>query len=365
MRLYGKNLTRKEIEARVPDILQICGTRPYELTEGAARGTRVVDVDTGILCYSVVLDRGMDISLTKYKGMNLTHLTENGEVHPAFYESRANEWARIFFGGMLTTCGLTYLGPAGMDGCEELGLHGRYSAIPARRVRDLSEWDGDEYAIILQGQIDETVQMGTKMRLERSIKSKAGEAVIHIHDVVTNTGTSEAPFTILYHINFGFPLLDAGTRILIQSRDSIPFDAYSESKMERRLQVEHPKAGALEENYLCPAAADKNGNGYALMVNDSLMSGIGVYIKSSVGTLPYFCEWKMLDERDYIVAIEPSNVKCENRSVLRQKGLLPILKPAESKVMDIEIGVLEGKEQIKALEKHMAEVIYNGKAVEQ
>lgn len=364
MYLYGNARTRREIEARVPDIHQICGIRPYELTEGAARGTRVADVDTGVLRYSVVLDRGMDISLAKYKGINLTHLTENGEVHPAFYESRANEWARIFFGGILTTCGLTYLGPAGIDMGEELGLHGRYSAIPARRVRDLSNWNGDEYELILQGQMDETVQMGTKMRLERSIKSRAGEAVIRIHDVVTNTGTSEAPFTILYHINFGFPLLDAGTRILLQSRETIPFDVYSESKMERHLQIEPPKIGTMEENYLCPAVADQDGNSCALVVNDRLMDGIGVYIKSSVNTLPYFCEWKMMDEKDYTVAIEPSNVMCENRGILREKGLLPILKTAESREMDIEIGVLEGKQEIAAMEKKVMEVIYGRKEVE-
>ncbi|MDO4344074.1 MAG: aldose 1-epimerase family protein [Eubacteriales bacterium] len=357
MRLYGKNYTRREIEQKVPDIRQICGTRQYELTEGATRGTRVVDVNTGILRYSVVLDRGMDISLADYKGINLTHLTENGEVHPAFYESVGMEWARIFFGGLMTTCGMTYLGPPGRDGTEELGLHGRYSAIPARRVKDLSDWHGDEYEIILAGEVKETVQMGTKMRMERRITSTAGKAVIHICDRVTNTGTSEAPFTILYHINFGFPLLDSGTRIILQSREIIPFDEYSGSRQKKMFCSEEPRRAAVEENYFCLSDADAEGKACAMLVNDRLMGGIGVYIKVSVDTLPYFCEWKMMDERDYIIALEPANVICENRGILRKRGMLPILQSGESRTMDIEIGVLEGEKEISFMENALKNVI--------
>ena len=39
-----KILSRKEIEWKAPDIRQIGGTRTYELSEGATRGTRVIDV---------------------------------------------------------------------------------------------------------------------------------------------------------------------------------------------------------------------------------------------------------------------------------------------------------------------------------
>lgn len=349
MQLYGKNLTRLEIEERVPDIHQLFGTRHYELVEGATRGTRSVDVDAGDLKYTVILDRGMDISKVSYKGINLTHLTENGEIHPSFYESRASEWARIFFGGLLTTCGLTYLGPPCVDENEHLGLHGRYSSIPARNVRDNSNWNGDDYVLCLEGVVDETVQMGTKMRLTRTISSKVGEAKIHIHDVVKNTGSCSAPFTLLYHINFGYPMLDEESEILIQSKEILPFEEYSASQKSKCMEILPPKQGFMEENYFCPCTADKDGCTAAMIINKRLIDGVGVCIRASAETLPYFCYWKMLDIRDYIIALEPSNVICESRSILRERGQLPILEPGEEKIMDIEINVFEGKDAIEAM----------------
>ena len=101
-------MNRREIENKVGNLSQVFGTRKYQLLEGNNNGTRIIDVNTGSgLEYSVVLDRAMDISIARYKGLNLTHLTLNGEVNPGFYESFGKEWGRIFFGGMVTTCGLT------------------------------------------------------------------------------------------------------------------------------------------------------------------------------------------------------------------------------------------------------------------
>ena len=350
MRICGREYSRDELEKRIPDMQKVFGPRFYELEEGAQRGTRAADIDTGLLHFCIVLDRGMDISLTKYKGFNITHLTENGEIHPSFYESKGNEWARILFGGMVTTCGLTNLGPPGKDKNEDLGLHGRYSALPARRIRNDSGWNENEYDIILEGQMDETVQMGYKIRLNRKISCRAGTAEIHIQDVVSNVGTCDTPFNILYHINFGFPFLDKKTRLLVQSGECIPFDEYSRIKIAERFEMEAPQAGVKEQNYLYPVIQDEDKNGLALVINDRV--GFGVYIQTSGDTLPYFCEWKMMDERDYVLAVEPSNVPCENRKVLREKGLLPILQPGDSRTMSLKIGVAEGKE-LERLEKRI------------
>ena len=146
-------------------------------------------------------------------------------------------------------------------------------------------------------------------------------------------------------------MLDNGARILIQNYKIEPFDEHSKEQIDGRLYIHDPTSGFQEVNYLYYAKADSNGDSVAMVVNDNLLSGLGVYIKISAETLPFFCEWKMLERRDYVLAIEPSNVVCENRKVLRENGILPLLKPGEIREMDIEIGVLEGNESIKKMEK--------------
>ena len=68
-----------------------------------------------------------------------------GEAHPAYFEPEGTRRLRTF-GGLLTTCGLTYAGAPSTDAGEDLGLHGRVS--PARRnVHVDAEWDGDDYVV--------------------------------------------------------------------------------------------------------------------------------------------------------------------------------------------------------------------------
>ena len=117
------------------NIYQIGGTRAYTLSDGSSNGCRCIDVKTGSgFDYTVVCDRGLDISLASYRGINLVHLTPNAETNPAFYDPWGAEWLRTFSGGLLTTCGPTYIGNACEDEGECLGQHGRFSALPARQV---------------------------------------------------------------------------------------------------------------------------------------------------------------------------------------------------------------------------------------
>ena len=128
-------MKKDELLQYIGNTAQIGGSRHYVLSDGRGRNMRAIDVNSGSgLHYTVLPDRGMDISLASYKGQNLVYLSCNGETHPAFYEPQGFGWLNTFTGGLLTTCGLTYLGAPVKDGDEELGLHGRYSTIPARQV---------------------------------------------------------------------------------------------------------------------------------------------------------------------------------------------------------------------------------------
>jgi len=348
-RIGNRDFSRREIERRVGTLRQLGGIRHCELTEGRARGVRAAIIDTGSgLSFTVLPDRGLDIADCSYKGVGLVYHAPGGIAHPAFHDRSGSEWLRVFFGGLLTTCGLTYFGDPGRDGEEELGLHGRHSALPAAQVCDLSRWEGDERVLEITGIVEECVLFGDKLRLTRSIATSLGAKSLHIRDRVQNIGPRPSPFTILYHVNAGFPLLDESSELLLASRSIEPYDALAAQRLGEVLRFAGPDRGAVGLDYLHSMAADGEGYTRAAMVNRSLAGGLGLSLRYHTASLPFLNEWKMLNEVDYVVGFEPVNAKIVNRSILRAEGRLPMLEQGEQREMDVEIGVLEGSAEIDA-----------------
>jgi hypothetical protein len=112
-----------------------------------------------------------------------------------------------------------------------------------------------------------------------------------------------------------------------------------------------PAPGYEEQNFTHRMATDAAGWAYAALINPDLQGGLGVTIRFDGRALPYLNEWKMLGEGDYVAALEPCNAPCLNRGLLREKGLLPILAPGETRELRVEIGVLEGAAEIQRFEQ--------------
>jgi hypothetical protein len=352
MRIGGKKYTRAELGERIGNLAQLGGTRHVILDDGPAKGIAAIEVDTGTgFAFTVLPDRGLDISRASYKGLNLVHLTANGEVHPAFYDRHGLGWLRNFFAGLLTTCGITNIGGPGTDGDQELGLHGRYTNLPAQKVQDRSAWEGDEYRIEITGTVEECVLFGDKLRLTRTISTQIGRRGLTIHDHVENFGYRTSPFTILYHVNAGFPLLDASSKLVASITKTEPANEHAAEAIAEWHRFSAPVAGFAEMDYLHTARPGKDGFACAAMLNADLAGGLGLQLRYHTGTLPYLNEWKMMGQGDYVVGIEPCNSPCETRAEVRKKGLLPMLEPGEARDMTVEIAVLEGAAELDACAK--------------
>jgi hypothetical protein len=347
MHIGGKTYTRREVEKRVGSLRQLGGIRHTELADGRARGVRAAEFDTGSgLAFTVLPDRGLDVAEFSCKGTSLVYLTPSGIAHPAYYNPAGFEWLRTFFGGLLTTCGLTYFGDPVRDGAEELGLHGRYAGLPAARVCDLSRWEGDEYILEITGVVEECALFGDKLRLTRSLSTAIGAKSLRIRDRVENFGSRTSPFTILYHVNAGFPLLSEASELLIAPSSVEPYDEPSRAALPAMKSFAAPSRGAVGEDFLHTMTADSRGYARAAMVNRGLAGGLGLFLKFHTSTLPFLNEWKYLSEVDYVVGVEPVNTKIVGRPTLRSEGRLPVIEPGEIREMDLEIGALEGEEEI-------------------
>jgi galactose mutarotase-like enzyme len=338
-------MNKSETLKYIGNLSQLGYCRHYTLSEGRARGMRAADINNGGgLQYTVLPDRGMDISLASFRGLNLVYQTCNGETHPSYFEPEGIGWLRTFGAGLLTTCGLTYLGSPCTDEGEQLGLHGRYSTIPASRFTDLSGWEKDNYIYKLKGTIEEGYIFGNKLRLEREISSVGGQNKIHIKDSVTNFGSKSSPYTILYHMNFGYPLLTEDAELMIDPSETQPRDADAVPGLNEFRKFIKPQSEYREQVFFHTMKGDKNGETSVTVVNRKL--GISVRITFNVRQLPFVNQWKMMGEGEYVLGIEPSNVLCKSRNILREENTLPFLQPGESTTNNLEIEINELPEKM-------------------
>ncbi|NLC59528.1 MAG: aldose 1-epimerase family protein [Armatimonadetes bacterium] len=357
--IFGKHYSKQELRARVGRIDQICGARTSTLSDGRGAGIRVADIWTGSgLEFTVLLDRGMDLSTARWQGKSLCWRSPVGEAHPAYFEPEGTRWLRTFGGGLLTTCGLTYAGAPSTDAGEDLGLHGRVSHLPAENVHVDAEWDGDDYVVWATGTVREARVFGENVVLTRKVFTRLGENHLWIHDTVENCGFEPTEHMLLYHFNLGFPAVDEGSVLLAPTLAAEPRDAEAEQEGGEYASFHAPRPGYKEKVYYHQMAAGADGMVPVALVNRDLNAGTGygVYVVYSRNALPYFVEWKMLGQGTYVVGLEPSNCLVGGRAKERAEGRLQFLEPGEQREYRLEVGVLPSVLEITAFEERVRQV---------
>lgn len=353
--LFGNAYTRSELIERIGDLRQIAGVKPYVLEDGPERGVRMAELRTGSgLRFDVALDRAMDIPFAEYCGRPLCWCSPAGVVAPSFYESEGNGWLRSFFGGLLTTCGLTQVGSACEEGGEKLGVHGRINNLPAQRVHWGRFWKGDELHFWIEGEVRQVRVFGENLMLQRRISTRLGANSLRIEDRVCNEGFDAAPLMILYHFNIGFPLLDAGSELWAPSLKVRPRDADAKKGLEEHSRFSGPVKGYREQVFYHEMAADERGWVSVALVNPHRTFGLRLSYQQN--TLPKFVEWKMMGQGLYVVGLEPSNCWVEGRAVEKDRGELEWIGPGDEREYALVLEVVDDPEELEALRGRIDEL---------
>lgn len=383
-KLFGREWTKDELLTHIGHIDQVGGLKRFQLVEGNTAGCESVEFRTGTgFRFNVLPGRGMDISECEYCGESISWRSQTGDIASSYFESAGYGWFRSFFGGLLTTCGMSWAGPphvdpnAGVEGDPSLyinvgtgegnhfnwlhsgglGIHGRVSNIPARNVHVDGEWIGDDYVFWCQGKVTEAQVFKTNLQLTRKISTKLGENKFWVYDTVENLAHDPQEHMYTYHCNFGFPLCQEGSKILINSRHVEPYNKGSAEYLNEWSQLPKPTSGIPEMCYYHDVVRDKDGNSIVAIINRSVSNGrgLGCYIKYDANTMPYFIQWKMPEKGRYVVGLEPSNCMIEGRYRHRLDGTLKLLEPGEKVEYRVEFGILTNHEEITNIE----ELIYN------
>ncbi len=359
-RYLGQSWTKRELRRYLSDPAQLAGITPALLTDGKAEGVRTLNVRTGSgLEFTVLPGRAMDVPQCWYNGVALHFASATGITHPGYYEEPGLRWLRTFFGGLLATCGITYSGAPSVDQGESFGLHGRIGNAGAENVAVSEEWEGDEYLLSVRGRMREASVMGENLTLTRSITTRLGAKSFRLEDVIENRGFEPQPLMMLYHFNFGFPLLSEDATVVAPITATEPRDpqAAADNGVEECLGFLPPTAGYKEKVFFHTLAADGSGRTFVALVNRNPGGKpLGIVLRYRKSQLPQLTEWKMMGEGCYVVGLEPGTVNPIGRAAARERGMLPMIEPQQRYPVEVDFEVLDSDEELQQIEAEAKEL---------
>jgi len=370
VQLFGKTLTRREVEARTGSLSQFAGVRLMTLGDGLERGNRLLELRTGSgLIFSVLVDRALDIASCEYKGLAIGWHSPAGFRAPGLNDPDAEKglgWLRSF-SGLLSTCGLDHIfGPVSEDAGHfnypyrktvTYPIHGRISSVPARLTGYGEIWTGDECVLWCEGVVQQATVFGENLQLIRRIEADVGGNAIRLIDRVVNRGFSRTPHMMLYHIDVGYPLLGAGSRYLAPIREVVwashAGDNYAKQGVGYRT-LSDPKPNFVEQVWQHDMAPDADDRVTVALVNDAL--GLGFEVTSRKSQLPCQLEWQNLAAGMYTLGLEPATHHVLGKSAAHERGEMIWLEHGQERDYHLTLSVLDGAGEIAACEAKIASV---------
>jgi hypothetical protein len=347
---------------KISNPAQAGGIETAVLDNGIGRGTRIAWINTGTgLRYKVVLDRAMDIADAFYNQHSLAWLSPLGVSPPQPFSHRGIDWLRTFGGGLLTTCGLSHIGGPEADEHGERGLHGLVSNIPAE-IESIIQPDPARGQLDMQitGRIRQMHIFGPSLELRRTISGTLGQPLLRIRDEVINRGNTPAPHMLLYHFNFGWPLVDEGTDLIwqgpAQSRDGDPqnriFRPDHNYKQVPAPMPEH--LGSGEDAAIIDITPDAAGQCTCGLHNARL--GLALALRFQKTQLPWLTNWQHWGTGEYVTGLEPGTNPPIGQARARQEKQLLLLAPGESRHYDLEIEVFHTPAGIQDFLHHTLQI---------
>jgi len=337
---------------KVGNYAQLGGIETSVLDNGPAKGTRIAWFNTGSgLRYKVVIDRGLDIVDAFYNQYGLAWLSHGGVTASRPDANTGIEWLWSFAGGLLTTCGLTHVGGPETDEFGERGLHGRISNVPAQ-IESIVQPDpaAGKLQMSITAVMKQSRVFGPNLELRRTISSTIGEPTIRIHDVVTNLANTPSPHMILYHCNFGWPLVDEGAEIVWKGKcvsrgmdmDNAIFNSKHDFRKCQKPLDSHRGTG--EACGFINAAASKSGICTVGLYNREL--NLVLVMKYKKKQLPCLANWQHWGPGEYVTALEPGTNPPIGQSQARKQKKLIHIAPSKSRTYDLTMTVLTDERRI-------------------
>jgi hypothetical protein len=365
--LFGAHLSKGELRQRVGDFPQVVGVELSELQDGAQRGLRVLEFRSGSgLYFTVLVDRSMDFGRFEFKGVPFAWQSGTGFRHPKLIDAMGDGGNGFLrgFSGLLCTCGLDHIRQPDRGRADHFDLplrqdihypmHGRGALQPAQLTGYGLRWDGDDGVLWCEGTVHQVQVMGEHLSLTRRIEVAIGSSQVHFTDTVRNHGFSRTPHMLLYHINLGWPLLDADARFSAPITGTLAANMPQDvQQAEYRVQTS-PQPRFVQQVFDHAFKADEQGRVPAALLNDRL--GLGFVYEFDASAFRCLQQWQALGEGIYGFGIEPATAHWGSRQDAQGKGEVINLAHDETRIYRSSMSVLDGASAIATHERRVAAI---------
>lgn len=338
---------------------------PFTITQevlegGRQEGVRVITLtcENG-LTFSVCPTRGMNIlEVFSHDGMRLGWDSPIDEViHPNTMNLEALGgcgWGEAF-NEMMVRCGYAWAGHPIREGNMFYTLHGRAGNLAASRV-EIEICDEERPSVRIRGLVKEKVFKGAYLECWTEIVYELGSMSFAIHDHLTNVDDYPQDYQLVYHSNFGMPLLEEGARFVAPVEHISPFNEQALSGLQEWQSFKGPTRGFDEMSFNIRPYANEAGNTMVALVDKAGERGVSIAFDTH--TLPYLSLWKNTDtlNRGYVTGIEPSTCFCYPVNVEREQGRVRTLAAGESVDFNIIFTMLHGADAVAHVEQEVEKI---------
>ena len=328
---------------------------------GRQEGVQVIEVDNGAMRFTIVPTRGFEIWKAQAGALRLGWDSPVGEIiHPSYIRLADNGgqgWV-AGFGGLMVRGGLASFGSPTQDGNQQLTLHGHVDYLPASFVSVRYE-ASPRPRLVFRGIVNDTQTFGAQLRLTSEISTPIGKPEVTFDDVITNLSDAPQEMQLLYHTNYGTPLLGKGAEFVAPVKSVAPMNKASGDDLKDWNHYSGPHAsGYAAKVFNLQLQTDSAGMTQAMLKAPD--GNQGVLMRFDTKGLPYMSLWKneVSAKSGYVTGLEPGTGFPNTRPWERNAGRVPSLKGGESHRVHLTIAALPTRAdvdraagEIKALTK--------------
>ncbi|MEL7629990.1 aldose 1-epimerase family protein [Pectobacterium aroidearum] len=306
---------------------------------------------------------GLKIALSPTRGMNLLHVTGKNirlgwdspvdeVVNPNTInlESRNGLGWLEGFNEMMVRCGFEWTGHPVVSEGMIYTLHGRAGNTPASKVV-VEVSDSAPHTITVRGLLKENSFKKSNLETWTELRYVPGSESFTVHDVLTNKADYARDYQIIYHSNFGTPILEDGARFIAPVKEISPFNDHAKAGLATWQTYKGPTKDFDEMVFNITPYTDGQGKTLAALVNKA--GDKGVSIAFDTHQLPLLTLWKNTDteKQGYVTGIEPGTNYAYPVTIEREQGRVKKLQPGQSTTFELTYSLLSSAEAVQKTEQ--------------